>query len=118
VGDDQLQDESFTKVLQAIMALIEGKYFNCKDKIVLCLSYLVNHDFVESLDHRLHVVRICMSQATKANTHHDDYKNTNIKVIGEVLQKFGKRDVPSELISELFDFFIMQLTDNLELLVK
>ena len=47
ISEDQLQHPNFTGVLEALMKLLVGKYFNNKEEIVECFEFLVKEDFVQ-----------------------------------------------------------------------
>ena len=47
LGEDQLQHKNFTEVVDAMMRLVMGKYFNEKEQIVECLGFLVEDDYLQ-----------------------------------------------------------------------
>ena len=47
LGEDQLQHKNFAEVVDAMMRLVLGKYFNEKEQIVECLGWLVREDFLQ-----------------------------------------------------------------------
>ena len=46
VTESQLEDPAFELAVDAVMTLINGKYFNAKERLVSCFSNLVSEDYV------------------------------------------------------------------------
>lgn len=46
VLDSQLEDPSFEKAIDAILVLINGKYFNAKERLVDCFAFLVKEEYI------------------------------------------------------------------------
>ena len=63
------------------MALVNGKYFNSKEKLVECFAFLVAEDYVQSDDRKVQFLQIAISQAAKASGNYNDYKNALIGAI-------------------------------------
>jgi len=45
------------------MALISGKYFNGKEKVVECLAFLVSEDYLASEARKIAFLQVAISQA-------------------------------------------------------
>ena len=46
VQESQLEDPSFEKAIDAILVLINGKYFNDKERLVDCFAFLVQEEYI------------------------------------------------------------------------
>ena len=115
ISEDQIQHPNFIAVLDAIMKLIEGKYFNNKEQLVECMIYLVKEDFLLNVQLVEKYLAICCAQVQKVTGHYNDYKNALIKSVSEVFKKTMR--IKPEIISELFDCLILELTEALEKVV-
>jgi len=98
-----------------MMKLITGKYFNQKEKIVECFTFLIKDDFIQDEKVVANFQTTCCQQIQKVSGHYNDYKNLLIKYSGEVFAKPVR--IQSELVTEFFDCLIVELTENLDRVV-
>ena len=105
-------------MIDALLQLISGKYFNNKKRIIECVAFLITNDFIQDQGILTSFIEVCTSQGTKAINKQNEYKNVIINAIGEVSKCLDGKTTPQEVKQEVFDFFLMQLTDCLEILVS
>ena len=53
VQESQLEDASFEQAIDAILVLINGKYFNSKERLVDCFAFLVQEEYIQSDDRKV-----------------------------------------------------------------
>jgi len=87
IDDDQLKHPNFAAVLESLMKLFRGKYFNDKEQINDCLNFLLVEDFIVDIDVVQNYLSICCEQIQKASGNYNGYKNSIIKAAGEVFKK-------------------------------
>jgi len=75
VDDDQLKHPNFSAVLDALMKLFKGKYFNDKEQIGECLAFLLAEDFVQDKEVVVGYLTVCSEQIQKVSGHYNAYKN-------------------------------------------
>jgi len=61
VTEGQLEDASFEKALDALLALVNGKYFNGKERLIECFAYLVNEEYLSSEERMLSFLQVAIS---------------------------------------------------------
>ena len=88
------------------MTLVNGKYFNGKEKVVECFAFLMHEDFLAKEDRKLTFLSVALSQAQKASGNYNEYKNVLIQAIRTACLKIVIGRVPAETIQEIFDFLI------------
>ena len=69
------------------MKLLTGKYFNDKEQIVDCLSFLLTEDYVQDEATVAKYLSVSCQQIQKVSGHYNDFKNVLIKSTGDVFQK-------------------------------
>ena len=74
-------------------------------------------DYVQSDDRKIQFLQIAASQAAKASGNYNDYKNALIGAMQRICTKVNAGRMPEELIQEIYDFLIVQLTESLESIV-
>ena len=107
VSEQAMSGESFKKVVEALVRLIKGKFFNGKEHIIETYAYLTKQEFLTSPELHTQFLIISIDQAQKASGMHNEYKNALMVALGEVLDQVHDGSIPSESLSAIFDFLVL-----------
>lgn len=107
VSEQAMSGESFEKVVEALVRLIKGKFFNGKEHIIETYAYLTKQEFLTSSELHTQFLIISIDQAQKASGMHNEYKNALMVALGEVLDQVNYGSIPSESLSAIFDFLVL-----------